>query len=418
MATVHPRDLTAAADTPTDGARRRAPHLDVVSPAVHRPYHERLDPFFDRVLWDDPVRLTGRWHHQRTVDENSGRAYLERVPDYLPADSPQFTRLTTSIRARELVATLHTFRHMDAMQLQAWLGVDRRNFTLWAKPLFDCGIVMRGTHNVKRMHGRLPYLYALNDDRPLRLWLRRLGKDTARQLLGTDDGLPRFSPRYLRHNLLVSEVALRSLETSAAWIAVDGEQRASTATLLPVAQQQQDVTRPLSADTVLWRGDGMRVAVEVMASSNWSHLRSRLGRWAQQFAVLGPDANLTLVWLNAASDGHEKVAAKMRRLFDDVVAYGKVTDEAGMPVSPARIELIRSRMLLASWRDWYPDRQQVSLAGARLTCARRTERGWAAVDVADLDEHPNPAGFVHAPPEGLVTPAWAGEAPTPTRASA
>lgn len=380
--------------TPKDPNRRRH-HTDPLNgEATHHfaPYPNRVD-LFHQNIWQNPPFLSGRYHY---ADDG-----VQPHTDYLD-DPKDFARMLRCDRTRMTLNLCNQFHQLTAQQLCCWLGLTPMHTTRYFKPAYDQGLLERGRFVVRR-HGRLPYIYALNDDKPLRRYLRR--HDNPAAVLGTPK--PLFSARHIRHNLLVAETTLRTMEVNTSIAAVTGTPHARATQLIDGLPTEPRYTQ-LAGDAVWWRNDGLRIVIELVASDNQQHIASKMARWATVLAASPPDADIVVVWLNTITD-QERGANLLRRLFEQLVELGTTTLPNGIVASPSDIARVRARMTLAAWTDWYPDLRDIATAGRHISVAVNPNgRAWVPVNLTDLiDGYPGPDQPNHTPPEHHPTPDWA-----------
>jgi len=207
-----------------------------------------------------------------------------------------------------------------------------------------------------------------------------------RDLIGVTSGQPwRWGSQHDRHNLLATELALRTAEyTNVA--GVFGEQLGFAALLHPEGGANRSGR---AADAVMVRGDGMRIVVE-MTSSATDNMTSKIARWVD---VLASDKSrgLAVVFVEMPHpDREEHVNRKLERII--VEATG--TTSAALADVPAR-------MMVARWREWFPDYHQATRSFLSLSAHRPTGRRsgkerlssvWESVSLLDpfdlVFEHP------------------------------
>lgn len=394
--TIHPANLTAVTPRPTSGSRVRGDVVTEPPRSVHAPYTDRLDPFWDRPVWADTPRMYARKRWDWPKDPTLDVATMHTVDHFADPDDDGhrsgWRLLVNSDKAHQAIAVLHAFGHLDAKQLCAWIGIDARNTSRYLKKLFDFGIVQRGTFNpYARIGGSFPYLYSLHDGKPLRRYLRAIGRDRARQIMGTPNGLPKLTTRHIHHNVTVVEAALRIFETSDRWAAVAGEHGATIAKMLP-DHTFEELSPRMGADAVLIRNDGLQVALEVAASADRRHLRSKIAQWTRLLASLSDRDNLVVVWVNAVTADHEKAAQTLRNLYTSVVHSTQLQTFDHLPLSPTQVRRVQQRMFVASWADWFPAPRTVSTVAVDLTCGfNKQGEQWTPIALADPASYPAPA---------------------------
>lgn len=175
----------------------------------------------------------------------------------------------------------------------------------------------------------------------------------------------RTGGQYARHNLLTSELLLRL--ASYHDVVVGGESLALVKDL--VGDHHANVNR--SADGILVRRDGARVAVETTASAA-HNLLGKVARWVEALHT-GP-AGLAVVFLDAAPVGaNPRSLAYMKRMIARALDQG---------YSSPWFAQATARVFAASWPVWFaPDGPTSRFA--RLTVERyETSTGrWQPVDL-------------------------------------
>lgn len=398
--------LTAARQDPVT---RPYPTFGPLSAASHAPFWDREDPFHDVELFlQQPVY----WDHRRWRLRD-GRRQL--VSDYRRHDTPgnrsDWKRLCTAPRAHQIVALLHAFGHATARQLCAATDLRPNHTDRYLKPLYEFGVLKRGRFQADHIPGKKPYLYTLNDDRPLRRFLASLDAAATSRILGEGVGKPRLPYPQARHDLLTLELGLRVLETQPNIVSIGGPASAAPATLLPFPDRRLP---RFEADLVLHRHDGLRIVVELAASRNKRHLTATLRKWAQLLASLPRhESRLVVVVVNAERRRHTNTADVLRRQLVDVTAHGTLKVwPYRVPAWPYDCQQAGAQIHLASWDDWFPADGGVTEAGRGMyTTATLDGKLWTAQSLTD------PASFglapgrnfrVPTPTDSAAVPSWAG----------
>ena len=191
--------------------------------------------------------------------------------------------------------------------------------------------------------------------------------------------------QYDRHNVLTTELLLRAAE----WLpiaAIAGEQQSDLETLaytsvggVPprIAQLQR------AADGVLVRPDGVRIAIELTASTGTS-FQAKVERWARVLHECRfDDTGLVVVFVTAprsgrSSSGQRPIQQQVQRTVARTVDAIRGTDT----------DRTRDRIAVASWESWFPSPGEVSHEFLSLQAARATgaDRSNPWVPVRLLDE--------------------------------
>lgn len=208
---------------------------------------------------------------------------------------------------------------------------------------------------------------------------------TDAELLALTGGQPlRHTTPLDRHNVLTTELLLRAAE----WVpvaAVAGELHARVGQLLytsrGVAAPDLSVAQ-MTADGVLVRADGARIAVEMTATAG-PNFTAKVARWAR---VLGEcrwnDAPCAVVFvtaprLTAAASVPSNVAARTRRALL----------AACRQFPGSLLDSTRERMGFVEWEQWFPRAGGGSpgFAGLTVQCVPRDAGGgWRSVPLLDV----------------------------------
>lgn len=370
------------------------------STSEHHPYWERTELFHDPSLWGVEPALWYRWSPKKT------KTGQRPVPDFLDNDTTAWRRLGNNVRTLQIISFLHQFRHATTAQLGCACKFTRHNSPRYLTRLYDYGVLMRGTFNPTMRPGRPSYIYALNSGAPhnLRELVRSWGNQTVRILDG-DDRVS-FSERHIRHNLLVTETTLRTLESIGQIVQVAGEEHASGRELF----NDDTETGRVCGDAVWWRDDGLRIVVELVASVNYQHLQSKILKWSQTLAThAARDMDTVVVWLNAVHDGHEKASQVIRKIIEDTT--DRLRFPGGSLAFDREVRIVRTHMVVASWKDWYPEPGMISEAGVGLYCGWFDRDRWQPASLADPESYGTYLEPKREVPDMFATPRWAGGLP-------
>ncbi len=357
----------------------------------------RVDPFYG-ALWGSGASAT--WSSRETVIRHE-RMGLDTLPYRLRQDpAAAIERIVGSggVHQRKRLAALsaiHLFKTTTGGQLASATGhhelgearIPHVLADLFAAGLIDIGLYtgLTGTRAASQGHLYRPSRTDVFERvlRPRMTWA---------EVISTTAGL-RFETgaQHDRHAVLATELALRVAEFCEI-AAVLGE-RLSTLQLLAHEgagfPQRRDVHA--AADATLVRTDGVRLAVEITASAS-PQLEKKIRAWAQlldyrRFA----DTGLAVIFVVAdRPEGDIRSGLTMNRLRKMVA--GAARDFPGVD-----FDRVASRMFVASWRDWFPNPNEVSRSFLTLDAQRPTgptvDTRWepaSALDVFDLPFSPNP----------------------------
>ena len=206
---------------------------------------------------------------------------------------------------------------------------------------------------------------------------------TYEQWLGVCCGYPwSWGTQQDRHNVLATEIALRVAE----WCDVGtvfGELLGKLALLAPTAGLPATSTR--SADAVLVRRDGLKIAVEVTATIT-GDMKKKIGRWVQTLAADTTRSTAVLFLDTGHPDRSGDAAAQ---------AIRRAVEAASRASMDAVLADVASRICVARWQDWFPAPGLVSRTFPWLPAQRPTGRSdddsdqrWQPVNLLDpLDMH-------------------------------
>lgn len=355
---------------------------DVPSAVTVAPARSRMDPYWSGI-WEQGSAAVWLSADLARRQEQAG---LGRIPHYLSLPE---SALSESLMQRKRVdarlaamASVDVWRTLTGEQMAAMTGVEKLAAPSAAPlgELFSAGIVDVGQFNMGLTSNR----GAGNVYRPART--NNFDRVVAPQLtfpewVSVTGGHPWESgSQFDRHNILAAELALRVSE----WCeigAVTGEKLSSWDLLahsglgLPSPAGAQH-----AADATLVRTDGMRVAVELTASTGPS-FKAKVERWA---ALLSSrrmsDSGLTVVFVVATRPDKQVNST-------DVTNFVRRTVAAAVRNTPGvSQDRTASRMFVVDWRDWFPANKQVSRDFLSLTCQRPTGPvgdPWEPVSILD-----------------------------------
>lgn len=388
------------------------------SPAQHSPWWERDDPYYEPELFDDQVRWDYRSTFKTALKPNAAgqvRRIKAREPDFKPLPA----RAHSSRRPLQAVGALGQFHHMTTAQIACLGGWEQTQVGRVLTPLWSAGLLERAKFTPHEVVGpRAPFVWQLRSGTELRHFQRDLDNQRwASVTLGLN--LASSGGRsYLRHNLFGAELMLRSMETIPGICGAWGEPLCDPYRMLPPEHPARpDNLAGWRADLCLLREDGFRIIVEVTYGTSEQSIRPKMRRWAKLLAKTSLNqTGFAVVFLNAAPPGrHEHLAGTLRKIHSSVVSpEGLGVD--GVPAHPELVRNVRSQLLLASWREWFPALGAISNRFQELRSVYTPDgETWKHVAVADAEALPftpsDPLEWIDAVVNaGMAahTPAWVG----------
>ncbi|HVT77869.1 MAG TPA: hypothetical protein VHD87_12625 [Acidimicrobiales bacterium] len=330
-----------------ENTRRVFEALPEISRAPHEPWTSRYDLFYDDEVFALPAlfKPPGRYEHLRSA--RTGKTVKRiHITEY---GSVQPRLMRHSLHVREVVAALMQWHQMTTRQLGCQLGVEHANLHRYLRPLYINGLLERaefGQHPENR--GKYDQIHQLHYGEPLHRWLAQFNNDDWAAITAAS---PVEAPSFhVRHNLLMSELMLRIQEAGAPIAAALGERAAAATGLLKAAGNDQ-----LCGDGLIVRPDGLRIVIELSQRQNADDIKRKMLRWAR---LLAPSrlrsAATVVVFVNAARDDHGKAQTRLRRVHAEVLS----AEGLGSPTRPAtaaQVGSARAAVLIASWRDWFPE---------------------------------------------------------------
>lgn len=272
------------------------------------------------------------------------------------------------------LAAVGMWRTLNVGQLASIVGDSRLarprcadRDVLWAS-----GLTQRGRYLTGFGRDHVPELVRVSNTTDFDGLAARL---SYRQWVGVTGGQPwRFGGQFDRHNLIAAEVALRVAELTDAAL-VMGEQMASIS-LLAAGLTRVPPRTTRSADAVVVRSDGLRIAVEVTATVT-SDFRKKIARWAE---LLTSDTHrgLAVVFVEAS---HPDLAAK-----NVGTHLAQAVHDASHASMDAVIAKVPERMMVVRYADWFPGPGLVARDFAGLPATRPVGpagQRWRPVNMLD-----------------------------------
>jgi hypothetical protein len=189
-----------------------------------------------------------------------------------------------------------------------------------------------------------------------------------------------------RHNTLTVELALRAAELTETGTVI-AEKHAALRDLA-VTPTGRQIAGGAFADAVIVRPDGVRIAIELTASSS-AYFSRKVERWAQLIEESPYDASGLIVCFVTVPPPYAKrghgggVETQTRSL---VAAHSKS--------HPGSVrDRTANRMAIAAWQDWFPELGHYSDSFQTLTASRPvgpSASPWADVFLLDPFDVPTP----------------------------
>lgn len=341
---------------------------EVTSACTVMPVAVRLDPYWSGV-WEQGSSAAWLSANLARRQEASG---LGKIPSHLAyAEGQLLESLGISHRVDSRLSAMgaiDVWRTLTGEQLAAFTG-DTKLASPTSKSLgelFAAGIADIGLFNTGLSYGKgAGAIY-----RPART--NTFDREIAPHLtypewVSVTGGYPWESgSQFDRHNILAAELALRVAE----WCeigAVVGEKLSSWDLLAHGgAGFEAPVGAQHAADATLIRTDGMRIAVELTASTGLS-FKAKVRRWATLLANRRmADTGLVVIFVVATRPDKMVNSGEVTNFVRRVVASA-ARDNPGV-----NFDRTASRMLVADWRDWFPGAKRVDRSFLSLECQRPT----------------------------------------------
>lgn len=323
----------------------------------------RLDPYWDGV-WD--VGSHAQWvSAARLRKQQAAHAGWVRPSRMWPTDEGwAFEKLHPSRpmwqRALTVLGVLDSWRTLTFEQLAFVSGVPEvvSERCPLVQVLFAAGLIEVGTSlpAIGRRPERRQMMVRLARTSVFRKRLEPLM--TRQEWLSVTGGVRLQAERfYDRHNVLASEVLARAAEFTTV-SGVCGEKLATHDVLgwIPAGRPVPVHGEGRSADGLLLRGDGVRVAVEVTATTGAS-FEKKVASWARLLHECRfEDTGLVVVVLVASNKALSRGPGSKQHLHVARKTITKVTSRIrGVPEDP-----VARRLLVADWEDWFPSSGAVS----------------------------------------------------------
>lgn len=357
---------------------------------------ERIDPHWDGV-WSrgaSAVWLTLREARALASSDFGGSS---GVPAFVDLSGEQGLRRLGWPSSWQLVldvlACLDTYRTLSAQQLAYLVGdarvADPDSRVMWdlfALGLVDVGMTRSGVSG-REVRGARLFRPAQTREFD-RVVLPRLTFEEWASVTGGRDW--ESTGQYDRHNVLTNELLLRVAELLPV-SAVVGEKLSDLETLgfSSLGLQPPVMRIQRSADGVIVRSDGLRIAVETTASTG-SAFQAKCDRWARMLHDRRlADSGLVVVFVVAPRAGESN---SKQRVTSGLVQRCVARAAARTPGVVG--DRTASRMGVVSWESWFPARGRVSpdffRLVVRMPCGGDAANPWERVALLDPACVPGP----------------------------
>ena len=360
-ASLPPADHQPSPAWPAARIRSRCPHPEVTTP-------NRLDPFWDG-LWGRSSSLswltsaTMRAHHQ---------AGLLKLPKTMQRDAERARRLVLApegwARRLRLLGAVDFWRTLSSEQAAVVTGdltvldFQRRvPLALFQAGLVDVGSFSGVVRNTKLHQPRAAVYRPSNTT----VFDRRITPHlTFPEWVSITGGQPWSSAsQFDRHNLLAAELGLRLFEY--ADIGTVLGEKLSSIELLAGSGLGRSLPFPdrRSADLTIVRPDGLRIAVELTATTT-GRFREKVERWAKLLADQPLEhSGLVVVFVIANPIERHGAAGKNSRNAAATVINQMCRQYPGWVGNR-----VAERIAIADWQEWFPERHTLSQHFFDLRC--------------------------------------------------
>ena len=359
MTTIDDHDL--ALQTPRRPSNLHT--LDLLSPAASGfTTPERLDPYWDRI-WANGSTVTWRSYDSAEAQVIAGLGGLPSAHRISEADAwRQLDSRQTRKALLRFLAVLGAWRTMTGEQAEALSGSRGTSKTQSGliAAAFRAGILELGSSAAGLIRGSTSSrgtLYRPSNSKAVQRILDSLTYPEWVSLTGGQEW--NQGGQFDRHNVLATELGLRVGEYCDV-ATVLGEQL-STIDLLGGSGIGWEPLRgdTRSADLTIVRPDGLRIAVEITASTSANFSR-KVERWARLLNDRPMDeSGLAVVFVIAPPQGMSANAVRTE-------TYKTIAAVARRFPGTVR-ESISSRIGVANWNNWFPERHHVSTSFFPLT---------------------------------------------------
>ena len=354
------KDMTTSIDLTLALQLRKQPEtfhsIDLLSPAASGlTTPERLDPYWDRI-WANGSTVTWRSYESAEAQVIAGLGALPSAHRIAEADAwRQLESPQTRKALLRFLSVLGTWRTMTAEQAETLSGSRGTSKVLSGliAAAFRAGILELGSPAaglIRESTSNRGILYRPSNSKAVQRILDNLTYPEWVSLTGGqkwDQG-----GQFDRHNVLATELGLRVAEYCD--VATVVGEKLSTIDLLagsgigwgPLTGDTR------SADLTIVRPDGLKIAVEITASTSANFSR-KVERWARLLNDRPMDeSGLAVVFVIAPPHGASATAVRTE-------TYKTIAAVARRFPGTVR-ESIASRIGVANWTTWFPERHLVS----------------------------------------------------------
>lgn len=389
----------------------------VVMPHVSRcavPWWERDEPIYEPWLFDNQVEWIRHWKlvendYVRTIHGDVAKI-SKKVEDF-EMSKEDLDKFVSSKPMKRIVGALHGWHQLNAKQLCAFTGIHSRNLTRYTNPLFKAGILERGRYVMPNRNENRNQLWKLHYGKNYKRFVKALDlQDYWNITFGVSS---KGSLPHERHNVTAAEIALRWHETAN----VDLYQGVSPERLNDpkIMVSGFDSRFKQKSDLCVVRDDGLRIMLEITNSSNYMHLRSKMQNWVRTLAERPySQMGMHVIFVNTSPYNFDELSRTLRKIHALELTPEKTKLDADTNKRAA------ARISVASYRNWFPSRWNVSNDFRKLTSIRRIgdsadSEDWTEVDLFGKNAikfSPAEGVLWDAPsvnlPNLLSTPSWAG----------
>jgi len=344
---------------------------------------KRHDPYYSTIHWPYPV--TASWlppKHAARLFPTRPRRYIEYTRYEGALEDILGTGGRTSRHTGDVYATLlgaiHGWKTCTTEQVAALTGRE----DLWSGSAMPyarsiaAGLVELGVTSFAE--GRPKLLRARKSWEAHDRLLKELS--LSQLLTVTGGGAWATGPDTPRHNVLTTELALRVAELcDIATVLTEEYSRLSELAGPPTSGDSWTINPRAAADFTIVRRDGLRIAVEVTATTS-KNLERKIQSYAHMFDNGAP--GLVVIFLLAPSIAPKAPrASKLRKRVQSLI-------ESAVRIHPGtRFAPSADCFGVSSWEEWFPQPGFVAERFFSLTAARPSDvkefRGWSAADFLD-----------------------------------
>lgn len=347
---------------------------------------DRLDPYFGG-LWETGAAAAWSTRERAVAQVEAGvlSGGMWARPTGRDAALEAVTRSKARLVGLPALAATNLWRTMTGQQLAAMTGVT--GLARYRSPdlhrLWSAGLVEVGRMASLSRTNQMPLLVrpSVRGD-----WAQLYDRLTFDEWVGVTAGQPwRWGSQFDRHNVLTVELALRVAELTSVPLVL-GEQLCALHAMAVPGLQVGPKRSTLAADAMLVRGDGLKIMVELTVSTHG--LADKVARWAD---LLAADRTGQLAVVFVLAPHPDRPAGRGLQQVSNTVAQASrasITQVLGN---------VPARMMVTTWRHWFPAAAMVSDDFLALRASRPSGNGqgadrWERVGMLDPFELPGPQG--------------------------